>query len=107
MNFVFQTDDMKVLFAVKQSFCVFTFLLFRIGKLILPHVAWKWSFIMNLNSFCTRYTYGKAVRGEATVTLYPTYYSGLLQPIFQNPVRKVIHIDGKANVEFDITKDLQ
>lgn len=54
-----------------------------------------------------KYTYGKAVRGEATITLYPTYYSGLLQPIFQNPVRKVIPIDGKANVEFDITKDLQ
>lgn len=54
-----------------------------------------------------KYTYGKAVRGEATVTIYPTYYSGLLQPIFQNPVRKVVPIDGKANVEFDITKDLQ
>ncbi|XP_023714120.1 CD109 antigen isoform X3 [Cryptotermes secundus] len=54
-----------------------------------------------------KYTYGKAVKGEATVTVYPTYYSGLLQPIFQNPVRKVVPIDGKANVEFDITKDLQ
>ncbi|GFG28314.1 hypothetical protein Cfor_11328, partial [Coptotermes formosanus] len=54
-----------------------------------------------------KYTYGKAVRGEATVTVYPTYYSGLLQPIFQNPVRKVVPIDGKASVEFDITKDLR
>ena len=62
---------------------------------------------VNMYSFLARYTYGKAVRGEATVTIYPTYYSGLLQPIFQNPVRKVIPIDGKANVEFDITKDLQ
>jgi CD109 antigen len=47
------------------------------------------------------------VKGEATVTVYPTFYSGLLQPIFQNPVRKVVPIDGKVNVEFDITKDLQ
>ena len=62
---------------------------------------------VNMNFLFARYTYGKAVRGEATVTIYPTYYSGLLQPIFQNPVRKVIPIDGKANVEFDITKDLQ
>ncbi|XP_069677480.1 CD109 antigen-like isoform X2 [Periplaneta americana] len=54
-----------------------------------------------------KYTYGRAVKGEATVTVYPTYYSGLLQPIFQNPVRKVVPIDGKANVEFDIAKDLQ
>ncbi|XP_021920080.1 CD109 antigen-like isoform X2 [Zootermopsis nevadensis] len=54
-----------------------------------------------------KYTYGKAVKGEATVTIYPTYYSGLLQPIFQNPVRKVVPIDGKVNVEFDIAKDLK
>jgi hypothetical protein len=77
----------------------------RIGKLILLYVAL--SLPLNMNSLCGRYTYGKAVRGEATVTVYPTYYSGLLQPIFQNPVRKVVPIDGKANVEFDITKDLQ
>ena len=54
-----------------------------------------------------RYTYGKAVEGEATVTVYPTYYSGLLQPIFQNPVRKVVPINGKVAVEFDISKDLK
>jgi CD109 antigen len=62
---------------------------------------------LNMNSFSNRYTYGKAVKGEATVTIYPTYYSGLLQPIFQNPVRKVVPIDGKVNVEFDIAKDLK
>jgi hypothetical protein len=81
--------------------------LFRIGKLILLYVALRGALAVNMNPFFTRYTYGKAVRGEATVTIYPTYYSGLLQPIFQNPVRKVVPIDGKANVEFDITKDLQ
>ncbi|KAJ9579454.1 hypothetical protein L9F63_024436, partial [Diploptera punctata] len=53
------------------------------------------------------YTYGKSVEGEATVTVYPTYYSGLLQPIFQNPVRKVVPINGKIAVEFDIAKDLK
>ena len=47
------------------------------------------------------------MKGEATVTVYPTYYSGLLQPIFQNPVRRVVPIDGKAAVEFDIAKDLK
>ncbi|PSN57619.1 hypothetical protein C0J52_00529 [Blattella germanica] len=54
-----------------------------------------------------KYTYGRPVKGEATVTIYPTYYSGLLQPIFQNPVRKVLPIDGKVAVEFNIAKDLQ
>ncbi|CAB3366518.1 Hypothetical predicted protein [Cloeon dipterum] len=53
-----------------------------------------------------KYTYGKPVKGEATVTMYPTIFSGLIQPIFQNPVRKVVAIDGKANVEFDIVKEL-
>nr|CAD7424615.1 unnamed protein product [Timema monikensis] len=54
-----------------------------------------------------KYTYGKPVKGEATVTAYPTIFSGVLQPIFQTPVRKVIKIDGKATVEFDIVKELQ
>lgn len=53
-----------------------------------------------------RYSYGKKVEGEATVTVYPTIYSGVIQPIFQNPIRKVIDIDGTATVEFDIAKDL-
>lgn len=74
---------------------------------MLLYVALHGSLQVDMNSLFARYTYGKAVKGEATVTIYPTYYSGLLQPIFQNPVRKVIPIDGKASVEFDITKDLQ
>ncbi|XP_059473013.1 CD109 antigen-like isoform X2 [Neocloeon triangulifer] len=53
-----------------------------------------------------KYTYGTPVKGEATVTMYPTIFSGIIQPIFQNPVRKVVAIDGKANVEFDIVKEL-
>lgn len=54
-----------------------------------------------------RYTYGKPVQGEATVTAYPLYYSGFIQPVFETPIRKVVPIDGKAVVEFDITKELK
>ncbi|CAH0556688.1 unnamed protein product [Brassicogethes aeneus] len=54
----------------------------------------------------TKYGYGKKVTGEATVTAFPTIYSGVIQPIFQNPVRKVIPIDGQATVQFDIANEL-
>jgi hypothetical protein len=65
-----------------------------------------WLFSRHFNFNFSRYTYGKPVKGEATITMYPTIFSGLIQPIFQNPVRKVVAIDGKANVEFDIVKEL-
>ncbi|ERL86830.1 hypothetical protein D910_04233 [Dendroctonus ponderosae] len=55
----------------------------------------------------TRYSYGKKVVGEATVTAYPTIYSGVIQPIYQTPIRKVVKIDGSSLVEFDIEKDLR
>ncbi|XP_046675493.1 CD109 antigen-like isoform X2 [Homalodisca vitripennis] len=54
-----------------------------------------------------KYTYGRQVRGEATISAYPAYFSSLLQPIFTPPVRKVIPIDGKAVIEFDIVKELR
>lgn len=54
-----------------------------------------------------RYNYGKKVRGNATVTVYPTIYSGVIQPIFQNPIRKVVSIEGSATVEFDIANELK
>ncbi|XP_054003817.1 CD109 antigen-like isoform X1 [Hylaeus anthracinus] len=54
-----------------------------------------------------KYTYGKPVKGEATVTAYPDIFSGVIQPIFQQPVRKVIPIDGKVTVEFDIQSELK
>lgn len=41
------------------------------------------------------------------MTVFPTIYSGVIQPIFQNPVRKVFDIDGSATVEFDIERDLE
>ncbi|XP_023015119.2 thioester-containing protein 1 allele R1 isoform X1 [Leptinotarsa decemlineata] len=54
----------------------------------------------------TRSHLGRKIQGEATVTAYPTIYSGVIQPIFQNPIRKVQEIDGSITVEFDIEKDL-
>ncbi|RLU17945.1 hypothetical protein DMN91_010185 [Ooceraea biroi] len=54
-----------------------------------------------------RYTYGKPVKGEATITAYPDIFSGVIQPIFQQPVRKVVPIDGKVTVDFDILTELR
>lgn len=55
----------------------------------------------------SKYTYGKLVKGEVTVSAYPTLYVGSLQPFSQNIIqRKVLPIDGKASVEFDIKKEL-
>ncbi|XP_051162280.1 CD109 antigen isoform X2 [Leptopilina boulardi] len=53
-----------------------------------------------------KYTYGKFVKGEATITAYPDIISSVLQPLYQ-PVRKVVDIDGKASVDFDIYKELR
>lgn len=53
------------------------------------------------------YDYGKKVKGDATVTVYPTIHSGVIQPIFQTPIRKVIPIEGSATVDFDITNELK
>ncbi|XP_076245134.1 thioester-containing protein 1 allele R1 isoform X2 [Calliopsis andreniformis] len=54
-----------------------------------------------------KYTYGKPVKGEATITAYPDIFSGIIQPIYQQPVRKVIPIDGKVTVDFDIHSELK
>ncbi|XP_055295249.1 thioester-containing protein 1 allele R1-like isoform X3 [Sitodiplosis mosellana] len=54
----------------------------------------------------TKYTYGKPVKGEVTVAVYPKTY-GSFQPFANNLItRKVSKIDGKAYVEFDIAKEL-
>lgn len=47
------------------------------------------------------------MKGEATVTAYPDIFSGIIQPIYQQPVRKVIPIDGKVTVDFDIHSELK
>ncbi|KAJ8960843.1 hypothetical protein NQ318_020139 [Aromia moschata] len=68
------------------------------------HVTFKENVItVNIES---RNMYGRDIHGEATVSVYPTIYSGVIQPIFQNPVRKVLPINGTATVEFDIDRDL-
>ncbi|XP_032689989.1 CD109 antigen-like isoform X2 [Odontomachus brunneus] len=54
-----------------------------------------------------KYTYGKPVKGEATITAYPDIFSGVIQPIFQQPVRKVVPIDGKVVIDFDIKSELR
>nr|XP_022900872.1 CD109 antigen-like [Onthophagus taurus] len=52
------------------------------------------------------YDYGKKVQGDATVTVYPTIISGVIQPIYENPIRKVVPIDGKTTVNIDIAREL-
>ncbi|XP_065223295.1 CD109 antigen-like isoform X2 [Planococcus citri] len=54
-----------------------------------------------------KYTYGKPVKGEATISVNPNIYSGVIQPFLLNPIYKVVPINGKAVVEFDLTKDLK
>lgn len=54
----------------------------------------------------TKYKYGKPVKGEVTVSIYPKTY-GSFQPLISNLItRKVMKIDGKASVEFDIDNEL-
>ncbi|XP_014247621.1 CD109 antigen-like isoform X2 [Cimex lectularius] len=53
-----------------------------------------------------KYTYGKPVKGEATIAVYSDTFSDIIQPIFNPPVRKTVPIDGKALAEFDVVKEL-
>lgn len=54
------------------------------------------------------YTYGKPVKGEATISAYPTLYIGSVQPFVNDVIaRKVVPIDGKTTVEFDIKEELK
>lgn len=56
----------------------------------------------------TKYTYGKPVKGEATISAFPTLYIGSVQPFIADSIsRKVVPIDGKVTVEFDIKEDLK
>lgn len=55
----------------------------------------------------SKYTYGRALKGEATVSVYPKTY-GSFQPLISNLItRKVMKIDGKAFFEFDIKDELK
>ncbi|KAG5334656.1 CD109 protein, partial [Acromyrmex heyeri] len=88
---------------------------FEVAEYVLPnfevtidspkHVQFKESKITA--SVQAKYTYGKPVKGEATITAYPDIFSGVIQPIFQQPVRKVVPINGKVTVDFDILSELR
>ncbi|XP_049864919.1 CD109 antigen-like isoform X2 [Pectinophora gossypiella] len=49
---------------------------------------------------------GLPVRGELTISAYPVFFSGLLQPVFSSPARKVIDFNGQADVTYDLKTDL-
>ena len=53
------------------------------------------------------YALGRPVKGTATVAVYPRYKSGYLQPIFSEPLRQVIDISGKVDVEFKLARELK
>lgn len=54
----------------------------------------------------SKYTYGKLVKGRATVTVKPTSYLAWSTRSETDTVAKTIPIDGKGTIEFDITDDL-
>lgn len=54
----------------------------------------------------SKYTYGKLVKGRATVTVKPTSYLAWSTRRETDTVAKTIPIDGKGTIEFDITDDL-
>lgn len=51
--------------------------------------------------------FGKPIVGEATLSIYPTFF-GSLQPFVNDLItRKVMPIDGSAYFEFDIRNELK
>lgn len=46
------------------------------------------------------------MRGELTLSAYAVFFSGILQPVFSSPNRKVITFDGNAQVTYDLKTDL-
>lgn len=53
-----------------------------------------------------RHFNGLPVKGELTISAYAVFFSGLLQPVFSTPARKVIDFDGQANMVYDLKTDL-
>ncbi|XP_072936646.1 thioester-containing protein 1 allele S3-like isoform X2 [Epargyreus clarus] len=49
---------------------------------------------------------GLPVQGELTISAYAVFFSGVLQPVFSTPARKVVEFDGNANVVYDLKTDL-
>ncbi|CAG9797907.1 unnamed protein product [Chironomus riparius] len=89
---------------------------FEVAEYVLP----KYEVIVDSNPHVTfkdgkiratvraKYTYGKPVKGQATVSAYPVLWLGAVQPFIQDSiVRKVIQVDGKGSTEFDIRNELK
>ncbi|XP_049282260.1 CD109 antigen isoform X8 [Anopheles funestus] len=56
----------------------------------------------------SKYTYGKPVKGEATVSASPEFGFHYVQPFAKDVItRKVVPIDGKGSVEFDLREELR
>ena len=53
-----------------------------------------------------RHFNGLPVRGELTISAYPVFFSGVLQPVVASPTRKVVDINGQTQVTFDLKTDL-
>lgn len=71
-----------------------------------PHVTFKDGKIRA--TVRAKYTYGKSVKGQATISAYPVLWLGGVQPFIQdNIVRKVVQVDGKGSAEFDIRQELK
>ncbi|XP_013181291.1 PREDICTED: C3 and PZP-like alpha-2-macroglobulin domain-containing protein 8 [Papilio xuthus] len=49
---------------------------------------------------------GLPVQGELTISAYAVFFSGVLQPVFSTPARKVVDLNGQAEVTFDLKTDL-
>lgn len=62
-----------------------------------------------LISFCNplfRQFSGEEVEGELTITAYPVFYSGVIQPIFQAPLRRVEHLKGHLALQLSLGSEL-
>lgn len=71
-----------------------------------PHVTFKDGKIVA--TVRAKYTYGKPVKGQATISAYPVLWLGAVQPFVQDSiVRKVIEVDGKGTTEFDVRNELK
>lgn len=53
-----------------------------------------------------KYTFGKLLKGRATITVKPTSYLAWSTRRETDTIAKTIPIDGKGTIDFDITDDL-
>uniref|UniRef100_A0A1S4J5E3 CD109 antigen n=1 Tax=Culex quinquefasciatus TaxID=7176 RepID=A0A1S4J5E3_CULQU len=55
-----------------------------------------------------KYTYGKPVKGEATVSAYPDFRFHYVQPFERDVItRKTVPVDGKGSVEFELRDEIK